>query len=153
MGISCGLTNGYCWVKVILTLCVSVWFMEKIDPLSDDPRNWCILGNKNVFCRRTVKVQKNITNLAGNRKRAICYLWLSTHSSPGKKLVMLNGYSSNPGLHKQLPCRFLTRMQICYPGWVFINLWSNILFLSGSISGGYKGLQDSIVIQNLSGFR
>lgn len=63
---------------------------------------------------------------------------------------MLNGYGSNPGLHKQLSCRFVTqdaRLSI------YKSLWSNILSLSGSncIGGGYKELQDSSVIQNLSG--
>lgn len=45
----CDLNHGYCWVKVILMLCISMWFREKTDPLNDGPQLWRKLERRNAF--------------------------------------------------------------------------------------------------------
>lgn len=150
VGIPCGLTHGYCWVKVILTLRISLWFREKIDPLSDGPQNWHILGNRNVFVEEL------------QRFRGTSQTWLAAESdllfvTEHSQLVLLEkiGHAGWDWLEswtsaKQLSCRFVTRDARLH---ISKSLWSNILSLTGSscISGGYKELQDSSVIQNLLG--
>lgn len=99
VGTPCGLTHGYHWVKVILTLRISMWFSEKIDPLSDGPQNWCTLGNRNVFLKELQRFRgTSQTWLITERECfAICD-WALTVSSPRKKLVLLDGTGSNPEL-------------------------------------------------------
>jgi len=149
VGISCGLTHGYRWIKVILTLHISMWFREKINPLSDGPQNWHTLGNRNVFEEEL------------RRFRGTSQAWLVTESdllfmTEHSQLVLgkvghtgwdwLESWSSG----NQLCCRFVTqhaRLRVSK------SLWSSILSLTGRscISGGYGELQDSSVIQNLLG--
>lgn len=127
VGMSCGLTHVYCWVKVILTLCISMWFREKNWSIKWWPPKLTHLRKQKYFCGRTATVQRNIPNLASKKKRVICYLWLSTHSwFSWKKLVMLDGTGSNPELQLSSSLvDLLPRM----PGWVFLNLSGPISYL------------------------
>lgn len=150
VGIPCGLSNGYCWVKVILTLCISMWFREKIDTLSDDPQNWCTLGNKNVFVELRRFRRTSQTYLLTERE------WFATRDWALTALLEKN-WSCWMGMARILSfissslVDLLPRM----PGRVFINLSGPISSLYLATAASVEVIRNSrtAVIQNLSGLR
>lgn len=148
VGIPCGLNHGYCWEKVILMLCFSMWFREKIDPLNYGPQLWCTFGRSKVFVAEQQRFRGTSQSWLVMEKK-----WFAVRDWALTVLLEKTCHAAWDWLEfwtsaKQLTCRFVTqdaRLSISK------SLWSNILSRTGSscISGGYKELQGSSVIQNL----